>query len=197
MPLPPPSPPAAPGPRPARALYEPRMPSTTDPGAEKQPLTSASYRNRKPSTPSIPRLLCLGIGKADFPAIASRSSGMADSWEDLEEEQLEVQPRASAPRSTARTLQDLGVGAGEEGWEVQRPPPPQQQPMASMASGKSGSGPRQTVDDKPLLLVDLTALSDGALHNRFDKAGCNDADLKRYRRHLANLGLFFPPSGYP
>eukprot|EP00873_Tetraselmis_striata_P019717 jgi/Tetstr1/439981/TSEL_003047.t1 len=104
---------------------------------------------------------------------------MADSWEDLEEEQLEVQPRASAPRSTARTLQDLGVGAGEEGWEVQRPPPPQQQPMASMASGKSGSGPRQTVDDKPLLLVDLTALSDGALHNRFDKAGCNDADLKR------------------
>ena len=40
----------------------------------------------------------------------------------------------------------------------------------------------KAVDDRPLILVNLTVLTDGALHNRFDKASCNDPDLKRYGR---------------
>lgn len=40
-------------------------------------------------------------------------------------------------------------------------------------------GSTVNADDRPLILVDFTALSDGKLHNKFDKASCNDADLKR------------------
>ena len=37
---------------------------------------------------------------------------------------------------------------------------------------------REASDAKPMILVDLTILSDGAVHNRFDKFGVNDPEAK-------------------
>ena len=34
------------------------------------------------------------------------------------------------------------------------------------------------VDDKPLILVNFTKLSNGAIHNRFDPNACNDPEAK-------------------
>lgn len=38
---------------------------------------------------------------------------------------------------------------------------------------------KQDKDSKPMILVDFTVLSNGAIHNEFDKNGVNDVDAKR------------------
>ena len=58
--------------------------------------------------------------------------------------------------------------------------------LCSRCAGKAGATAAPTpapADDRPLILVDLTVLSDGRVHNRFDKHSVNDPDAKR---ELAN-----------
>ena len=38
--------------------------------------------------------------------------------------------------------------------------------------------PASVVDDKPLILVNFTALSGGKIHNKFDPNACNDPEAK-------------------
>mmetsp|Transcript_37648 Transcript_37648/g.67468 ORF Transcript_37648/g.67468 Transcript_37648/m.67468 type:complete len:167 (-) Transcript_37648:1452-1952(-) len=109
---------------------------------------------------------------------------MGDSWEDLDEQEVRLPGVESAAKTERIVPQADGVDDGEEGWEVRRPP--LSSVSKTYSSGKT-SAPASTAagkeklsaDDRPLLLVDLTVLSGGALHNKFDKASCNDADLKR------------------
>ena len=54
------------------------------------------------------------------------------------------------------------------------------------------------VDDKPLILVNFTKLSNGAIHNRFDPNACNDPEAKsalakqisaEYQRYASDASL--------
>ena len=54
------------------------------------------------------------------------------------------------------------------------------------------------VDDKPLILVNFTKLSNGAIHNKFDPNACNDPEAKsalakqvsaEYQRYAADAEL--------
>mmetsp|Transcript_10885 Transcript_10885/g.30830 ORF Transcript_10885/g.30830 Transcript_10885/m.30830 type:complete len:166 (+) Transcript_10885:89-586(+) len=104
---------------------------------------------------------------------------MADSWEDLENES--VAPLASVATAAAQQRDD---NAEEDSWEPAAAPQAREKThAASVSSGVMPSTSQKSStasgDDRPLLLVDLTVLSEGALHNKFDKSSCNDPDLKR------------------
>jgi hypothetical protein len=79
--------------------------------------------------------------------------------------------------------------SGEKSWKT--PPGASPVPLAAAAAASSGgdgaaaaAAPEPELEpDEPkptvVLLVDFTALSDGAIHNRFDKNAVNDPDAKR------------------
>eukprot|EP00242_Pyramimonas_sp_CCMP2087_P006549 CAMPEP_0198213426 /NCGR_PEP_ID=MMETSP1445-20131203/28860_1 /TAXON_ID=36898 /ORGANISM="Pyramimonas sp., Strain CCMP2087" /LENGTH=155 /DNA_ID=CAMNT_0043888067 /DNA_START=125 /DNA_END=592 /DNA_ORIENTATION=- len=100
---------------------------------------------------------------------------MADSWEDLEEEDI---PKFNF---------ELACSSAVIKQFVSRQPSPPRHKNATKTSGTSTSTNTKTntdtqsspASDKPMILVDLTTLTDGAIHNKFDKNACNDPDAKR------------------
>jgi hypothetical protein len=51
---------------------------------------------------------------------------------------------------------------------------------AGAGAADVGGGAEKEADDRPpLLLIDFTVLSGGALHNKQDPTACNDPDMKR------------------
>ena len=49
---------------------------------------------------------------------------------------------------------------------------------SAVAAPAPAPAPAPVVDDKPLILVNFTKLSNGAIHNRFDPNACNDPEAK-------------------
>ena len=49
---------------------------------------------------------------------------------------------------------------------------------SAVATPAPAPAPAPVVDDKPLILVNFTKLSNGAIHNRFDPNACNDPEAK-------------------
>eukprot|EP00976_Prorocentrum_cordatum_P082549 1184853-Prorocentrum_minimum.AAC.3 len=90
---------------------------------------------------------------------------MGDSWEDLEDEDIPKFEFELPPPPPPVTQQPPS-----------RKAPPASTPASTTGNTNSNSSP---ASDKPMILVDLTVLSDGAIHNKFDKNACNDPDAKR------------------
>ena len=60
-------------------------------------------------------------------------------------------------------------------------PAPPTDDGAEWTSAVAAPAPAPTpvvVDDKPLILVNFTKLSNGAIHNKFDPNACNDPEAK-------------------
>ncbi|KAK3263158.1 hypothetical protein CYMTET_28022 [Cymbomonas tetramitiformis] len=94
-----------------------------------------------------------------------------DSWEDLDDEDLENQ------------FERVEVVYVPPTQSVE--PTPKVTTCALKPSVKESAAEEAEIDNRPLILVDLTALSDGKIHNKFDKFGCNDAEAKReYTRKI-------------
>ena len=76
----------------------------------------------------------------------------------------------------------------EDAWEVNElpadtaaPAAPPTDDGAEWTSAVAAPAPAPApvvVDDKPLILVNFTKLSNGAIHNRFDPNACNDPEAK-------------------
>ena len=75
----------------------------------------------------------------------------------------------------------------EDAWEVNElpadtaAPAPPTDDGAEWTSAVAAPAPAPApvvVDDKPLILVNFTKLSNGAIHNRFDPNACNDPEAK-------------------
>ena len=73
----------------------------------------------------------------------------------------------------------------EDAWEVNElpadtaAPAPAPDDGAEWTSAVAAPAPAPVVvDDKPLILVNFTKLSNGAIHNRFDPNACNDPEAK-------------------
>ena len=49
---------------------------------------------------------------------------------------------------------------------------------SAVAAPAPAPAPAPAVDDKPLILVNFTALSGGKIHNKFDPNACNDPEAK-------------------
>ena len=49
---------------------------------------------------------------------------------------------------------------------------------SAVAAPAPAPAPATAVDDKPLILVNFTKLSNGAIHNKFDPNACNDPEAK-------------------
>lgn len=116
---------------------------------------------------------------------------IADSWEDVDNSLTVSLPEAAGAVGW-RSAHNLFTKAKDE-WDGTPSPPPQANAHRTEVSTSIASR-----DDKPLLLVDFTVLTSGALHNKFDKAGCNDPDLKRYLAAEAKppLPIYTPVYSY-
>ena len=78
--------------------------------------------------------------------------------------------------------------ADDEAWEVNElpadtaaPAPPPTDDGAEWTSAVAAPAPAPApvvVDDKPLILVNFTKLSNGKIHNKFDPNACNDPEAK-------------------
>ena len=78
----------------------------------------------------------------------------------------------------------------EDAWEVNELPAdtaaPAQAPApddgaewtSAVAAPAPAPAPATVVDDKPLILVNFTKLSNGKIHNKFDPNACNDPEAK-------------------
>ena len=76
----------------------------------------------------------------------------------------------------------------EDAWEVNElpadtaapaaPPPDDGAEWTSAVAAPAPAPAPVVVDDKPLILVNFTKLSNGAIHNRFDPNACNDPEAK-------------------
>ncbi len=49
---------------------------------------------------------------------------------------------------------------------------------SAVAAPAPAPAPASVVDDKPLILVNFTKLSNGKIHNKFDPNACNDPEAK-------------------
>ena len=49
---------------------------------------------------------------------------------------------------------------------------------SAVAAPAPAPAPASVVDDKPLILINFTKLSNGAIHNKFDPNACNDPEAK-------------------
>ena len=78
----------------------------------------------------------------------------------------------------------------EDAWEVNELPADDAAPApapapddgaewtSAVAAPTPAPAAAPVVDDKPLILVNFTKLSNGAIHNRFDPNACNDPEAK-------------------
>ena len=76
----------------------------------------------------------------------------------------------------------------EDAWEVNELPADTASPApvpddggdwtSAVAAPAPAPAPATAVDDKPLILVNFTKLSNGAIHNKFDPNACNDPEAK-------------------
>ena len=76
----------------------------------------------------------------------------------------------------------------EDAWEVNELPADTASPApvpddggdwtSAVAAPAPAPAPATAVDDKPLILVNFTALSGGKIHNKFDPNACNDPEAK-------------------
>mmetsp|Transcript_2492 Transcript_2492/g.7299 ORF Transcript_2492/g.7299 Transcript_2492/m.7299 type:complete len:153 (-) Transcript_2492:32-490(-) len=105
------------------------------------------------------------------------------SWDDSDNEDefvlapLKLDDDADAPAPAP--------AADDEAWTSSSVPAPPPAPAPAPAPAKKAV-------DKPLLLVNFTALSGGAIHNKHDPHACNDPDKKRElsRQVEANYGQY-------
>ena len=78
----------------------------------------------------------------------------------------------------------------EDAWEVNELPADDAAPApapapddgaewtSAVAAPAPAPAPASVVDDKPLILINFTKLSNGAIHNKFDPNACNDPEAK-------------------
>jgi len=78
----------------------------------------------------------------------------------------------------------------EDAWEVNELPADDAAPApapapedgaewtSAVAAPAPAPAPASVVDDKPLILVNFTKLSNGKIHNKFDPNACNDPEAK-------------------
>ena len=90
--------------------------------------------------------------------------------------------------SSAQAVQSLNTPAERKKPRCASCTRPLEGTQSKLCSRCAPGGPAKAAappdaDDRPLILVDFTALSDGRIHNRFDKHSVNDPDAKR---ELAN-----------
>ena len=80
------------------------------------------------------------------------------------------------------------AASDDDAWEVNElpadtaapaaPPPDDGAEWTSAVAAPAPAPAPVVVDDKPLILVNFTKLSNGAIHNRFDPNACNDPEAK-------------------
>ena len=89
------------------------------------------------------------------------------SWDDDEFESPDFGSAASEVIDAPTKAQSVAI-EDDEFLEARKPLPP-------------APAPAPVIEDTrpPMMLVDMTALSDNKIHNRFDKHGVNDIDAKQ------------------
>ena len=81
------------------------------------------------------------------------------------------------------------AASDDDAWAVNELPPDTAAPAApptddgaewtsAVAAPAPAPAPASVVNDKPLILVNFTKLSNGAIHNKFDPNACNDPEAK-------------------
>ena len=80
------------------------------------------------------------------------------------------------------------AASDDDAWEVNElpadtaapaaPPPDDGAEWTSAVAAPAPAPAPVVVDDKPLILVNFTALSGGKIHNKFDPNACNDPEAK-------------------
>jgi hypothetical protein len=93
-------------------------------------------------------------------------------WEDMDDDDLEVNVSSKPDISVAGlSLDGNDVEGGD--WLAEKPAEKVMEAPADKAACVNEG------NDKPMVLVDFTKLSDGAVHNKFDKNAVNDIELKK------------------
>ena len=91
-----------------------------------------------------------------------------ESWEDADDEDdwaVTALADDGAPAPPAAPVAD----GGDDEWLTKAKAP---------APAPAPAPKKPPADDRPLILVNFTALSDGAIHNRNDPHACNDPEAK-------------------
>ena len=90
-----------------------------------------------------------------------------ESWEDADDEDdwavMALPADDGAPAPPAAPVAD----GGDDEWLTK-----------AKAPAPAPAPKKPPADDRPLILVNFTALSDGAIHNRNDPHACNDPEAK-------------------